>query len=246
MGEINEISVLGLQDSYVEGESKARTLLEFLKEEEEDMDSVNQRSSGRWKNLKTRFRFKGVGCCGAIWSTSTNQAPSLMNVREEDEENDEEINASQIPVSDENNILIPDQSFCASQNPVEFTGLNLAAALAAERNLRGIDGDDRRGGRTVTTASISSPPLRVSLMRLLREEYGEDAERENVKARDRLAGGGGGNNDTACCVCMERSKGAAFIPCGHTFCRVCCRDIWLNRGSCAICNRSIVEILDIF
>ncbi|XP_026423540.1 uncharacterized protein LOC113319508 [Papaver somniferum] len=206
------------------------------------MDGVNHRSSGRWKNLKNRFGFKGIGCCGAIWSTSTNQAPNLMNVREEDEEIDEEMNASQIPVSDENIILIPNQSFCVSQNPVEITGLNLAAALAAERNLRGIDGDDRRGGPTVTTTSIPSPPLRVSLMRLLREGDGEDAERE----RDRLAGGGGGKNDTACCVCMERSKGAAFIPCGHTFCRVCCRDIWLNRGSCAICNRSIVEILDIF
>ncbi|KAI3870492.1 hypothetical protein MKX03_022685 [Papaver bracteatum] len=241
MGEINEISVLGLQDSYVEGESKARTLLEFLKEEEEAMDGVNQRSSGRWKNLKNRFGFKGIGCCGAIWSTSTNQAPSLMNVRQEEEENGEEMNASQIPVSDENSILIPNQSFCVSQNPVEFTGLNLAAALAAERNLRGIDGD----GRGALPTSIRSPPLRVSLMRLLREGDGEDAERENVKARDRLAGGGG-SNDAACCVCMERSKGAAFIPCGHTFCRVCCRDIWLNRGSCAICNRSIVEILDIF
>ncbi|RZC50634.1 hypothetical protein C5167_019045 [Papaver somniferum] len=228
------------KDSYVQGESKARTLLEFLKEEEEeDMDGVNQRSSGSWKNLKNRFGFKGLRCCGAIWSTSTNQAPNLMNVREEDEENDEEMNVSQIPVSDENSILIPNQSFCVSQNPAEFTGLNLAAALAAERNLRGIDGDDRRGG---PTTSIPSPPLRVSLMRLLREGDSEDAER----ARDRLAGGGGCNNDTACCVCMERSKGAAFIPCGHTFCRVCCRDIWLNRGSCAICNRSIVEVLDIF
>ncbi|KAI3988057.1 hypothetical protein MKX01_011846 [Papaver californicum] len=195
------------------------------------MDSVNQTSSGRWKNLINRFGFKGVGCCGAIWSTSS-QAPNLMNVREEEEENGEEMTVGHIPVSAENSISV--QSFCVSQNPVEVTGLNLAAALAAERNLRGIDDDDR-GGHPVTTTSIPSPPLRVSLMRLLRQGDGED----------RLAGGGG-SNDTACCVCMERSKGAAFIPCGHTFCRVCSRDIWLNRGSCAICNRSILEILDIF
>ncbi|KAI3992704.1 hypothetical protein MKX01_021665 [Papaver californicum] len=205
MGEIDEISVMGLQDSHVEGESKARTLLEFLKEEEENMDSVNQTSNGRWKNLKNRFGF------GAIWSISS-QAPNLMNVREEEEEeNDDEMSVGQIPVSAENSILVPNQSFCVSQNPVEFTGLNLAAA----------------SGPPVTTTSIRSPPLRVSLMRLLRQGDGEDVE----KARDRLGGGGGS---------------AAFIPCGHTFCRVCSRDIWLNRGSCAICNRSIVEILDIF
>ncbi|KAJ6956196.1 hypothetical protein NC652_007328 [Populus alba x Populus x berolinensis] len=45
---------------------------------------------------------------------------------------------------------------------------------------------------------------------------------------------------------MERKKGAAFIPCGHAFCRVCSREMWVNRGSCPICNRSILDILDIF
>ncbi|KAK1306431.1 hypothetical protein QJS10_CPA10g01535 [Acorus calamus] len=49
-----------------------------------------------------------------------------------------------------------------------------------------------------------------------------------------------------CCVCMERHKGAAFIPCGHTFCRVCSRELWVSRGNCPLCNGSILEILDIF
>ncbi|XP_004499519.1 uncharacterized protein [Cicer arietinum] len=49
-----------------------------------------------------------------------------------------------------------------------------------------------------------------------------------------------------CCVCMVRHKGAAFIPCGHTFCRMCSREIWVSRGNCPLCNNSILEILDIF
>ncbi|KAE8728849.1 hypothetical protein F3Y22_tig00004072pilonHSYRG00327 [Hibiscus syriacus] len=52
-------------------------------------------------------------------------------------------------------------------------------------------------------------------------------------------------SDSMCCVCMERKKGAALIPCGHTFCRVCSRLLWVNRGSCPLCNRSILDILDI-
>ncbi|KAE8689686.1 hypothetical protein F3Y22_tig00110933pilonHSYRG00294 [Hibiscus syriacus] len=52
-------------------------------------------------------------------------------------------------------------------------------------------------------------------------------------------------SDSICCVCMERKKGAALIPCGHIFCRVCSRLLWVNRGSCPLCNRSILDILDI-
>ncbi|PWA34090.1 Zinc finger, RING/FYVE/PHD-type [Artemisia annua] len=49
-----------------------------------------------------------------------------------------------------------------------------------------------------------------------------------------------------CCVCMVRHKGAAFIPCGHTFCRLCSRELFVKRASCPLCNHFIVEILDIF
>lgn len=49
-----------------------------------------------------------------------------------------------------------------------------------------------------------------------------------------------------CCVCMIRSKGAAFIPCGHTFCRLCCRELLAQRGNCPLCNTSIIQVLDIF
>ncbi|KHN32986.1 hypothetical protein glysoja_009977 [Glycine soja] len=93
--------------------------------------------------------------------------------------------------------------------------------------------------------SVRAPRVtwRVSLMRLLEETEGGDAataEKEKEKEENVLG------NDSVCCVCMGRKKGAALIPCGHTFCRVCSRELWLNRGSCPLCNRSILEILDIF
>ncbi|KAL6644486.1 hypothetical protein ACP70R_016094 [Stipagrostis hirtigluma subsp. patula] len=49
-----------------------------------------------------------------------------------------------------------------------------------------------------------------------------------------------------CCVCMARAKGAAFIPCGHTFCRACARELLAGRGRCPLCNAAIVDVLDIF
>ncbi|TVU36047.1 hypothetical protein EJB05_17958, partial [Eragrostis curvula] len=49
-----------------------------------------------------------------------------------------------------------------------------------------------------------------------------------------------------CCVCVVRHKGAAFIPCGHTFCRLCSRELWVSRSNCPLCNGFIQEILDIF
>lgn len=97
-------------------------------------------------------------------------------------------------------------------------------------------------------------PARMSLMALLAEtdrqmglddspfiigddDGNEDEEDEAV---------GLGIREYNCCVCMVRHKGAAFIPCGHTFCRLCSRELWVQRGSCPLCNNFILEILDIF
>ncbi|XP_076916715.1 uncharacterized protein LOC143576531 [Bidens hawaiensis] len=96
--------------------------------------------------------------------------------------------------------------------------MNLATALAAEHDTQS------------TPDNNNTTPARMSLMRLLEETDDQDEK----------------GTDSVCCVCMGRKKGAAFIPCGHTFCRVCSRELWLNRGSCPLCNRSILEILDIF
>ncbi|KAJ0493751.1 putative transcription factor C2H2 family [Helianthus annuus] len=63
---------------------------------------------------------------------------------------------------------------------------------------------------------------------------------------DRAAEHGGGVVGELCCVCSDRSKGAALIPCGHTYCRVCCRAMWLKKEACPICSRLITEVLEIF
>ncbi|KAF8087476.1 hypothetical protein N665_0584s0010 [Sinapis alba] len=110
--------------------------------------------------------------------------------------------------------------------------MNLATALAAERHYQ---------REPTSSSSGSSTPLPVSLMRLLEETAERGKETERVTASSTVKG-----NDSVCCVCMGRKKGAAFIPCGHTFCRVCSREVWLNRGSCPLCNRPIIEILDIY
>ncbi|KAL3531105.1 hypothetical protein ACH5RR_010427 [Cinchona calisaya] len=95
-------------------------------------------------------------------------------------------------------------------------------------------------------------PVRMSLMALLAEtdrQMGLDGSLSIMDEDDeeeRGGGGGGGGGYNNCCVCMVRHKGAAFIPCGHTFCRLCSRELWVQRGNCPLCNNFILEILDIF
>ncbi|KAF8409626.1 hypothetical protein HHK36_005704 [Tetracentron sinense] len=210
----------------VEREREPRTLVDFLRE---DMDGVER--GGRWRNLKERLGFKGMGCCGATWGLRA----SNMSVRDED---DEEQHQEELQAPPENS-LDP-----ACVEIPAASGMNLATALAAERHFRatqdsegGIVGTTTTSETEGTTTTTPCTPSRVSLMRLLEEADGGDGESEKEK---------GEGSDGVCCVCMGRRKGAAFIPCGHTFCRVCSRELWLNRGSCPLCNRSIIEILDIF
>ncbi|KAI5676730.1 hypothetical protein M9H77_07680 [Catharanthus roseus] len=76
------------------------------------------------------------------------------------------------------------------------------------------------------------------LMRLFEETDGQDHSSVNWYNDS--------GTDGLCCVCMERNKDAAFISCGHTYCRPCSTELWLNRGSCPLCNRSIEDILYIY
>ena len=107
--------------------------------------------------------------------------------------------------------------------------MNLAAALDAEREL---------------AAEAAGPmPLRA-LMRLAAETDGQNRKRR------KMDGGDGGPVDVVCCVRMERNKGAAFIPCGYTYFRVCSRELWLNRGSCPLLTgrspKSLISFRDQF
>lgn len=93
-------------------------------------------------------------------------------------------------------------------------------------------------------------PVRMSLMALLAE-----TDSANIINGNKLDEGQDEEGEeevgklleyNACCVCMVRHKGAAFIPCGHTFCRLCSRELYVQRGNCPVCNSLILEILDIF
>ncbi|XP_047326127.1 importin beta-like SAD2 [Impatiens glandulifera] len=68
------------------------------------------------------------------------------------------------------------------------------------------------------------------------EDEDEDGEEEERKSEE----------FNTCCVCMVRHNGAAFVPCGHSFCRMCSRELWVQRGNCPLCNGFICEILEIF
>ncbi|KAK9280866.1 hypothetical protein L1049_003757 [Liquidambar formosana] len=107
----------------------------------------------------------------------------------------------------------------------------------------------------------AAPPVRMSLMDLLEEtdrqmgwssymgeaeEEEEEEEEDDNGGHEEGKGGAAAAGEVNCCVCMVRHKGAAFIPCGHTFCRLCSRELWVSRGNCPLCNGFILEILDIF
>jgi hypothetical protein len=77
-----------------------------------------------------------------------------------------------------------------------------------------------------------------------RVEQHAAAEDEEVGAK--RGGGKSGSVGGRCCVCMSRGKGAAFVPCGHTFCRACAREVRAARGRCPLCNAAIRDVLNLF
>ncbi|XP_055805274.1 uncharacterized protein LOC129874073 [Solanum dulcamara] len=207
----------------------------------ERMDG-NDRVVRRRKSLTERLGFTGsIACCG----TTLCLRPASLSVMDDDDGGEEslqpppeaaEVGRDSQQETESANLL------CLGHIPTG-SGMNLAAALLAERNFRSGQDTDDQGNSSPgpNTSPLRSnedgpgTPYRMSLMRLLEETNGWD-EKEEL----------GVGNDTVCCVCMGRKKGAAFIPCGHTYCRVCSRELWLNRGCCPLCNRSILEILNIY
>uniref|UniRef100_A0ACD5XTV2 Uncharacterized protein n=1 Tax=Avena sativa TaxID=4498 RepID=A0ACD5XTV2_AVESA len=84
------------------------------------------------------------------------------------------------------------------------------------------------------TASGRGAWTRVEQAAAAEQDEGDDAGTKR--------GGVGGR----CCVCMSRRKGAAFVPCGHTFCRACAREVRAGRGRCPLCNAAIRDVLNLF
>ncbi|PON91312.1 43kDa postsynaptic protein [Trema orientale] len=222
-----------LQES-LSREREARTILCFLREQMDVVDGAR----GRRRTLKERLGLKGMGCCGATWGFR----PTAISVRDSDENDDEDQERQAL----EGAVESSPGPICSDPDPDPDQpappSMNLAAALAAERQFRlSNEATERSAAARDNDGNETAPgtPMRVSLMRLIEETDGGDGRREMEMS-------GAVGSDSVCCVCMGRKKGAAFIPCGHTFCRVCSRELWLNRGACPLCNRPILEILDIF
>ncbi|XP_020571479.1 TNF receptor-associated factor 6-like [Phalaenopsis equestris] len=98
-------------------------------------------------------------------------------------------------------------------------------------------------------------PMRVSLMTLLAigdklqvdDSTGDDIAGGGVRSASAAAAAVEEEEEAALCsVCAVRRKGAAFIPCGHTFCRVCSRALSTGGRRCPVCNGGISDVLDIF
>ncbi|KAE8646249.1 hypothetical protein Csa_016080 [Cucumis sativus] len=165
------------------------------------------------------------------------------------------------------------ESFTDLTEPTREGTRRLSAALAEERSMsareavtaqEAADAEatvDEEEQQQEQVAESTPAPVRMSLMDLLEEtdrqmgfegstyrieDEDEEEEIENEVSTTVCGGGGSGGTEPHCCVCMVRHKGAAFIPCGHTFCRLCSRELWVSRGNCPLCNGFILEILDIF
>ncbi|CAL9078640.1 unnamed protein product [Musa textilis] len=212
-----------------------RTLLDIIQREHEGNGIIAggiSSNGGTWRSLRDRLRRAGAAREAA---SSSQSHPTL----------DPELVASTRPNPD----LARSVSRSVSvQNSEPGVPEPTAMSTAAERPSVNGGGSDEISGRE----NSEEPPERVSLMALLeqtdRQWDGSRSEESALAVAEAAeeAKGRGGGMWYVCCVCMVRHKGAAFIPCGHTFCRLCSRELWLSRGSCPLCNGFILEILDIF
>ncbi|CAH2048013.1 unnamed protein product [Thlaspi arvense] len=183
---------------------------------EDDQIDGEDRAMSKWTTLKRRLRFDWVACCGG---PTLRLRESEAPIAEEDDNDDEEEYSGQNRVVDSSD-SVPGPGLVTEPDCLTRGTRNLAEALAEERLAR---------GEHVTETQVAKVPL----MKLLAETDGCDSTTWL-------------GCDSVCCVCMGREKGAAFIPCGHTYCRVCSREILMNRGTCPLCNRSIFDVLDLY
>ncbi|KAL4597251.1 hypothetical protein ACB092_12G221600 [Castanea dentata] len=183
--------------------------------------------------------------------SSSSSSSSSSGDEDEEEDGDYEI-APHTPTRRLSVVLAEERALSAREA--------VAAQEAAERERQ----EQLNTSSTTTTTATAEPPVRMSLMDLMdynmdeeeeeEEAVGEENEKERnegkrkeeEEAEEENGSGSKRGGEYKCCVCMVRHKGSAFIPCGHTFCRLCSRELMVSRGNCPLCNRFILEILDIF
>ncbi|XP_010241393.1 PREDICTED: uncharacterized protein LOC104586010 [Nelumbo nucifera] len=252
----------------------SRSLIDILKHEDSSLMAHNNKKN--WKSFKDRLRLRrmsGAAWTSSSSSTATTNICLLDSTMQTSDPipvtppvaatSPAEAVASVRPENSSASLanLLAEHNFSSSEatafpNQAAFT--RLAAALAAEREMQRSASNaaaptEARSEEipSTSTVAVAEAPGRVSLMALL-EETDRQAGVVGSTFVTPVEDGGGeyvdddDGGEYACCVCMVRHKGAAFIPCGHTFCRLCSREVWVNRGNCPLCNGFILEILDIF
>jgi hypothetical protein len=225
----------------------------------------DQMISGNTSNNNTRISLASLIQNEAVLTNQKTPNPTLLDIIRENEPNNvvnvnnnrkswkgfKELLRLKRRNSDESTQQQPQQNDIVHEDVVNS---DLTELLAG-----GESSDEEINVNNSETAQVS-----MSLMDLLEESEIEldrsshveddegdddvDENHEEEKEEEREEEGGEGNVKVEhnCCVCMVRHKGAAFIPCGHTFCRMCSRELWVSRGNCPLCNHFILEVLDIF
>ncbi|XP_074570272.1 uncharacterized protein LOC141826853 [Curcuma longa] len=219
------------------GAGGARTLVEIMREDQEAGEIVvggNSSNGVNWKSLVACFCLRRGGTAGVAAAAASSSGHAS---------------------------LLPFHSLARSNSPASTSvrGSTASASTAAsppeEPPAGGQEISDLGQPPSATAAAEAEHPVGISLMALLEQtdtQWSNGVEvasppllpDDDEPALDDIVAGSGALR--VCCVCMMRLKGAAFIPCGHTFCRRCSRELWVNRGSCPLCNDHILEILDIF
>lgn len=81
---------------------------------------------------------------------------------------------------------------------------------------------------------------------------GVNSAEADVKGKSKVvpvahgAEGSDPSEGSSCCICFEKPKDAAFVPCGHRVCYGCGVVVHKQRGNCPMCNKKIDIVLRLF
>ncbi|CAA0815201.1 RING/U-box superfamily protein [Striga hermonthica] len=216
----------------------SRTLLDVIRDDPPSKDGHRS-----WRHFKEKLKRRDSGGRGSAWTSTVPVPTSDIPIRASSSGALGPSSARISPIHDQTDP--PNISAVASGRFDQSGPAFPMRRLQREENNEDEEEEEESGELT--------PPVRMSLMSLLAEtdeKIGMDGlaymmEDEDEEEEEEEDGGGEYNS---CCVCMVRHRGAAFMPCAHSFCRLCSREMWVEeRGNkCPLCNNYILEILDVF
>ncbi|GMP48534.1 hypothetical protein CsSME_00015853 [Camellia sinensis var. sinensis] len=241
-----------------------RTLLDIIR----DDPNCSKESKKTWKAFKDKIRLRRPA---AAWTSTLHTPPSDVPLHNTNTNsmiyrpNSIRLNSSNNPTSSQ--LSSSSSNRLAQLNSImngEFNSIENGSVETVVPDQRGEEEEEEEEEGEGETEELPAEgieeggevPVRMSLMALLaatdrqmgvdgsnfvmEDDYEKEEEEEDECIGSTVV------EYNNCCVCMVRDKGSAFIPCGHTFCRLCSRELWVQRGNCPLCNGFILEILDIF